>query len=39
MLFSNLFGKGFDKLYLDPGEYKLNGDENGIQTLHYTIGG
>ena len=35
MLFSNLFGKGFDKLYLDPGEYKLNGDENGIQTLHY----
>jgi hypothetical protein len=39
MLFSNLFGKGFDKLYLDPGEYKLNVNENGIQTLHYTIGG
>ena len=35
MLFSNLFGKGFDKLYLDPGEYKLKRDENGTQTLNY----
>ena len=35
MLLSNLFGKGFDKLYLDPGEFKPDKYENGIQTLHY----
>ena len=35
MLLSNIFGKGFEKLYLDPGKYELYIEKNGIQTLRY----